>query len=338
MSQIHVIIGEDDYLLSEAAKKFAGDGTGLETIDSLNSTNAELQLRDLRAADASLMTPPFLEPRKTTWWKNVGFLPQSGRGAPAQDVKEALEKFAKKLAASSLPENQTFILSGPRLLASSIFAKTLKGAVELIVFSAGKPWEQARNAAARVTEDARALGLRFEPRGAELFVSRVGTDTRSLKGELAKLRDYLGPKRHTITAEDIAAVTSQGVGVEPESWAITDALGERSLAKTLEATRRFEGESGFAILVTTVVERFLRQLAELKDAEARGRLDEATAGMNPYAVRKNTAFLANWTLPELRRARRRFFDLRERAVSSSGSIDELAVIALVQICRGRRAR
>ena len=58
MAQVHVIIGEDEYLVSEAAKRIVGDGIGLETVDSANSSNAEAQLKDIREAEASLMTPP----------------------------------------------------------------------------------------------------------------------------------------------------------------------------------------------------------------------------------------------------------------------------------------
>lgn len=337
MSQVHVIIGEDDYLVSEAAKRIIGDGAGLETVDSLNSTNAELQLKDLREAEASLMTPPFLDPRKVTWWRNVGFLPQGGKGGPSEDVKAALEKFAARLAAAQLPESQHFILSGPRLLQTSTFAKTLKASVEMAVFAAGKPWEQAKNAVVRAIDLAKDLGLAFARGAAELFVARVGTDTRSLASELAKMRDYLGGDGRTITERDIAEVTSQGVGVEPEIWSITDAVGERNLAKALDAVRPFEGESGFAVLVTTVLEKFFRQLVELKDAEASGRLGEATEGMNPYAARKNQGFLRNWTLSELRVARFRFLELRERAVSSQ-SADALVAVRLVQTCRRRAAR
>ena len=61
--QIHIIIGEDDYLISETAKKTVGDGVGLEVIDSLNASNADLQMADLRRADESLSTPPFLDPK-----------------------------------------------------------------------------------------------------------------------------------------------------------------------------------------------------------------------------------------------------------------------------------
>ena len=43
---VHVIIGDDDYRVCEAARKIVGDGTGLEVIDSANSTNAEMQTAD----------------------------------------------------------------------------------------------------------------------------------------------------------------------------------------------------------------------------------------------------------------------------------------------------
>lgn len=340
---LHVIIGEDDFLVSETAKKLVGDGVGLEVIDSNTATNAELQLKDIAAADASFSTPPFLDPSKVTWWKNVKFLPggvkqkdgekKDGEKGSSEAVKEALEKFAKKLAANPLPENQKFILSGPRLLMTSVFAKTLKPVAEMAVFSAGKPWEQARIAAERVGALARGMNLAFERGATEAFVARVGTDSRSLMSELSKLRDYLGKDVHTVTFADIDAITSQGVGVEPEVWAITDALGERNLAKALDATRRFEQEVGFAVMVTTVVEKFFRQLVALKDAAERGRSAAATEGMNPYAARKMSGFLRNWTLRELRVARARFLALRERAVASSGSADVLVVAELVRVCR-----
>lgn len=335
MANLHVIIGEDDYLVSEAAKKIIGDGVGLEVIDSVNSTNADLQLADLQEADASYSTPPFLDPRKVTWWKNVKFLPQGGAGGPSQDVKAGLEKFAAKLARGTLPENQHFILSGSKLLMTSIFAKTLKKLAEIIAFATGKPWEAARNATVRVIDLAAEMGLQFERDAADRFVARVGTDSRSLASELGKMRDYLGGTRKTITAADIAEITSQGVGVEPEIWSVTDALGVRNLDDALSAVRRFEQENGFAVMMTTVIEKFFRLLVELKDAQERGKLDEATEGMNPYAIKKNVGFLRNWTLNELRIARHRFLSLREKIVSSSGSADTLVLFEIVRACARR---
>lgn len=323
---LHVIIGEDDYLVGETARKVIGDGVGLEVIDSMNATNAELQMKDLRAAEASFDTPPFLDPKKVTWWKNVHFLPGGGgRKAASEDVKAALEKFAAKLAASPLPENQHFILSGPHLLKTSIFAKTLSTSAEMVVFAAEKPWEAAKNAVVRVIDLAQEMGLKFASGAAEKFVSVVGTDTRSLMSELGKMRDYLGAESSSITAADIEEVTSQGYGVEPEVWDVTDAIGRRDLNAALGAMRKFELENGFPVFMTGIIEKFFRQLIDVKNGK--------TEGMNPYAVRKNEGFLRNWSPAELRAARARFLMLREKVVSGTASGDVLVVSTLVRVMR-----
>lgn len=325
MANVHVIIGEDDFLVGETAKKVIGDGVGLEVIDSMNSSNADLQLKDIREADASFSTPPFLDPKKVTWWKNVHFLPGGGKKGASEEVKEALEKFAKKLSESPLQENQHFILSGPHLLKTSVFAKTLATAAEMVVFAAEKPWEAAKNAAVRVIDLAKEMGLSFAPGVAEKFVSVVGTDTRSLMSELGKMRDYLGNEKPTIDAAAVAEITSQGFGVEPVVWDVTDAIGKRDLNAALEAMRKFELENGFAVFMTGIIEKFFRQLIDVKNGK--------TEGMNPYALRKNEGFLRNWSLAELRAARARFLMLREKVVSGTTSGDVLVVSTLVRVMR-----
>lgn len=325
MANVHVIIGEDDFLVGETAKKVIGDGVGLEVIDSMNSSNADLQLKDIREADASFSTPPFLDPKKVTWWKNVHFLPGGGKKGASEEVKEALEKFAKKLSESPLQENQHFILSGPHLLKTSVFAKTLATGAEMVVFAAEKPWEAAKNAAVRVIDLAKEMGLSFAPGVAEKFVSVVGTDTRSLMSELGKMRDYLGNEKPTIDAAAVAEITSQGFGVEPVVWDVTDAIGKRDLNAALEAMRKFELENGFAVFMTGIIEKFFRQLIDVKNGK--------TEGMNPYALRKNEGFLRNWSLAELRAARARFLMLREKVVSGTTSGDVLVVSTLVRVMR-----
>ena len=142
MQKLHLIIGEDDFLVSQTAKKILGDAEGLEIIDSNLSTNAELQLRDIAAADESFSTPPFLDPFKATWWKNVKFLPQSGGKACAEEVKAALEKLAAKFAASPMPENQKFVITATKMLAASVqdYVKLVKtvGVVAHIVIVVDK--------------------------------------------------------------------------------------------------------------------------------------------------------------------------------------------------------
>ncbi|MBR3221225.1 MAG: hypothetical protein IKF72_03255 [Kiritimatiellae bacterium] len=326
---VHVIIGADDYLVNEAAKRIVGDGVGLEVVDSLNATNAELQLTDLRAADASFETPPFLDPKKVTWWKNVHFLP-GGKKAVADEVRSALEKFAVRLAAATLPENQHFILSGPHLLKTSVFAKRLASAVELVVFSEDSPREAARAAVVRAIDFAGGMGLKFEPGAAERFVATVGGDARSQMSELGKMRDYLGGESSVVTAADVAVIASPGVGVEPEVWDVTDAIGRRDIGAALAAIRRFELGTGFAVFMSGVIERFFRQLVDV----AGGR----TSGMAPYAVSKAKGFLRNWSLQEARMARWRFLMLRERVVTGTASGDALVVSELVRAMRKGRGR
>ena len=224
-----------------------------------------------------------------------------------------------------MPENQHFILSGPHLLKTSIFAKTLATAAEMVVFAAEKPWEAARNAAVRVIDLAAEMGLKFEPGVAEKFVSIVGTDSRSLMSELGKMRDYLGNGASVISAADVAEITSQGYGVEPAVWDVTDAIGKRDLNAALAAMRKFELENGFAVFMTGIIEKFFRQLVDVKNGK--------TEGMNPYALRKNEGFLRNWSPAELRAARARFLMLREKVVSGTTSGDTLVVSTLVRVMR-----
>ena len=164
MDNIHIIIGEDDFLVSEAAKKVVGgvEGTALEIFDSANDGNAADQLSALKRVEESVATPPFLDPVKVTWWKNVKFLPQAGKGAVSEDVKAALEKFATKLAATQIPDNQTLVITGPKLLKTSLFAKTLSKVAEFIYFAALKPWEQQRDAVVRAIDCAKEMGLTFD--------------------------------------------------------------------------------------------------------------------------------------------------------------------------------
>ena len=209
-----------------------------------------------------------------------------------------------------------------------MFAKRIAGAAEVVTFASGKPWEAARSAVVRAIDLAGEMGLKFEPGAAERFVSVVGTDARSLVSEIGKMRDYLGMGAKKISAADVEAIASPGANVEPELWSVTDAIGARDTAAALSAIGKFEQENGFAVLMSTVIERFFRQLVDV----AAGRVD----GMNPDALRKNSGFLRNWSPNELRAARARFLMLREKVVSGTESGDVLVVTTLVRVMRRAR--
>ena len=336
MAAVSIIIGEDDYLVEEAAAKILGDRVGLEIIDSANSGNEETQLADLRRVVESVQMPPFFDPKKITWWKNVNFLPSGGKGGPGEAVKAALEKFAGQIAATPLPENQQFLITAPKLLSSSIFAKRLAKVAEITEFKTPKyADQQQRQALARLPELAARFSLVFAPKADESFVKRVGNDTRSILSELGKLRDYLGAEGGAVTSAAVDEICSPGVGCEPEISSVSDAVAARQPEAALAALKRFEGENGFAVLMTTVLEKLFRQLAELKDAEERGTFAAATEGLAPFIVRKLSGNLSKWNLRELRRARAAFLRLREKVVSAGGgdALNEMVVVELVR-CLG----
>ena len=324
-------------LRSSAVETIAGD-----------AGNADEQLRSIRECEASVQTPPFLDPVKLTWWRGVSFLPGGGRGSKiTDDVKDALEKFAKNLAASPLPDNQHLVVTAPKLLSTSIFAKTFKGFAEMLVFAAETRAGKRQAAALELLPDlAESEGLSFAPGADQAFVAKAGADTRTIVSELAKLRTYLGEETNVVTAAHVAEITSPGGG-EPELWEVTDAVGARNPARLMAVLRQLAaGGDKIGILLATVVEKFFRELIVYRDAidhgwlkggswtssipeNVRRQLDDAGVGpgaaKNPFAVRKASEHARCFSPVELRTARWRILRAREKLVSSEASDDTVSM-------------
>ena len=361
-SNIYLIVGEDDYLTDAAARKVLEQAvepslraTAVETIDG-GAENMELQLASLKACVASVQTPPFLDPVKLTWWRNVTFLP--GNGRLAENVKVALEKFAKNLAANPLPPNQHLVISASGLLMTSIFAKTFKICADVVTFATGKRAKDRRDAALlNLPGLAKDEGLAFAAGAGEAFIAKVGFDTRTIISELAKMRTYLGDETNTVTTADITAISSPG-GEEPELWELTGAVGDRNLPLTMKLLNEFAGTKGFGILLSTVMEKFFRDLCVYRDAVDQGwitlhgwardlaeetiaLLDDAGIGPNAEArgfiTRKNAQASKNYTPRELRVARHRMLTVREKLVSSTAT-DDSVIAELLRILPRPAAR
>lgn len=310
---ILLIVGDDDYAAEAEAKRAIEAhvpddlrSSAVEVVDGL-AANAETQLVSIRACLSSVQTPPFLDPVKLTWWKNVTFLPGGGRGGKvAAEVKEALERFADTLEKAPLPANQFLVITATTLLKTSLFAKKMKALAEFKDYAIPeRSKDRAAAALERLPAFAKAEHLTFAPGADRAFVAKTGPDSRTIVSELAKMRTYLGEGAHTVTEDDVAAITSAG-GDEIEIWALTDALASRNPGKVLTTLRSFQGDSGWPIMISTVAERWFRDLIIVK----------AGGGGNDWKARKNAAAAAAFTLTELRVARYRMLALREKLVSS----------------------
>ena len=89
----------------------------------------------------------------------------------------------------------------------------------------------------------------------------------------------------------------------------------------------FKTDTGFAVMVSGAIERFFRQMLDLEAIEDT---------LAPFQVRNLQMFKRNWTTNEMRTARFRFMNLRERAVSSGGeAVEELIVTEIIRACTRR---
>ena len=328
---ILLIVGGDDYAAEAEAKHVIEAhipaelrASAVETIDG-NAEKAETQLPSIRECLASIQTPPFLDPVKLTWWKNVTFLPGGGRGGKiSNEVKCALERFAESLEKTPPPSNQFLVITATTLLNTSIFAKKMKAIATFKDCSIPeRSKDRAAAALARLPELATAEHLTFAPGADRAFVSKTGPDSRTIASELAKMRTYLGEDNHMVTEDDVAAITSAG-GDDIEIWALTDALASRNPAKVLTTLRNFQGDLGWPIMISTVVERWFRDLIVAK----------AGGGGDDWKSRKNAAAAAGFTLTELRVARYRMLALREKLVASQPTDEYVEMEILRTVKRG----
>ena len=364
---IHLFVGEDSYLVEAAARRVVEAAvpaelraTAVETVSG-EAGNSETQLASLRECAASVQTPPFLDPVKLTWWRGVTFLPSGGGGSGkaerlAEDVKAALEKFAEGLAATPLPDNQVLVITAPKLLMTSIFAKRLKTIAHVVEFGGGgKGKDRLQDAILRLPDLADDEKLTFAPGADQAFLAKVGSDTRTIVSELQKLRAYLGTERNEVTAADVAAVTSVG-GDEPELWAIHDAVAQRSPSALMKAVEPYKKDSD-GILIATVMEKYFREALVCRDALDRGWLDKwgrwsdkmspaaraaldaagfgPTTAKNPWAVKNAVKRALPFTLTELRVARYRMLAAREKLVSSDAGTSLVVTELLRSISKPR---
>lgn len=358
---IHIIIGEDDYLVSEAAKAVLNAAvpaelreTAVETVDG-EAGNMDDQLASLRSCRDSVDSPPFLDPVKLTWWRNVTFLPGGGRGGKiSEDVKSALEKFAKDLVSRPIPSNQTLLITAPKLLQTSVFAKTLKDIAAFEVFAGeSKASKRLESALVRLPALAKAAGVEFAPGSERAFLMRTGADTRTIVSELDKLATYLGDEKRPVTADDIAEVTCVSGG-EPEIWELTDAVSRLDASRALTVFGAIAGDSGAPVLAATVLEKFFRELSVCRDALDKGFLDArgnwknglppATAadldaagvgpgaGKNAWAMRNLAQQAVRFDTRQLRVCRYRMLDLREKIVSGRADATsvEMEIVRLIR--------
>ena len=339
-----LICGDDDYLVDSAAREridrlvpAADRAFGVETVDGRVETGDDVR----RAVDAcmeSVQTPGFFGAVKVTWLRNASFLTGGGRVSESAAAKESVEKLTDWLKGGLL-EGQLLVITTAKILRASVFFKVCQKQGEVEDFGGGfKSWELEKLADQRLDGLLAKAGLSMEDQARKEFLSRVGFDTRTLAQEVEKLRLYLGGAG-LVSAKDVREITS--IGREAEAWDLLDAFGERNAFALLDTLNRLSGQKGIGVMLAAMLEKSVRELLVLREAHDRKWIYGGKGGacgwaaslppeaaallnvlpvnpktLNAWAMKKKLPHALNYSLQELRVARFRILELREKLVST----------------------
>lgn len=357
--KLFFICGEDEYLVDHAARERisqfipeAEQPHCVEVIDGHKDSSEEIR-KAVLACKESVQTPGFFGGQKLTWFRDVTFLTGGGRASESIQAKESVELLSSWLSDGLAPD-QILVISALKILRTSIFFKTCQKVGEVIDFGGAlKPWEMEQVAEERLPDFLRKAGIDMDEEARKEFLERVGFDTRLIISEIEKLRLYLYPRTRATTA-DIREITS--VGREAEAWDILDAFGMRDPISFVTTLHQLSGQRGIGIMLASMLEKNIKELIIIREAYDQKWIYGNTGGaagwstslspetsvllntlpvnpktMNAWALKRKLPHALNYTLNELRIARFRILELREKLVSTSTPEIQLIETSLLRI-------
>ena len=269
---LYLIYGDDDYLVGSKTKEILDglvpdeqkslmldviDGSVEVVDDAVNAVNSCL---------GALRSPGLFCEEKVVWFKNVNFLYDSRVGR-SEAVKTSLGHLAD-LIKQGLPPGQKLVISATKADKRKAFYKACKAAGELHEFSVpDKAYQADKEAGRRLGDILAAAGIRMDKAAKDLFLAKVGNNTRNLVNEVEKLAVYLGDRTDAGVADVRAIVSSSSEAV---AWDLTDAFGLRKLPEALEILRQliFQKENVIGIIIG--LENRIRELIVYREALERG--------------------------------------------------------------------
>ena len=362
-TEAYLICGEDEFRVAFAAKQLVDRLVpenerefGLEIIEGRVDNASECQ-RVLRAVrDALVSDGLFSSGNKTVWLRSPVFLTNERIGR-AVLIKNDLQNLIDRVK-EGLPEGQRLVVSTTKVNRTSAFFKAFKAVGEITDFGNNLRARQKNEAAAELlVEFLPRVGLEMAPAVRQLFLSRVGTDSRQIVSELEKLACYCGEGKNA-TADDVRAITCSGA--VSEIWDFVDAFATRNHSALMKQIRIQLDQGENAIRMTNSLLTVVNDLLAIREGLDRkwaypsgqglswnGLSEEVAQGLDEgekdirsamgFRVRKLVDQASAWTLRDLRNARHFLLALREDLVSSSLPPDFLLETRLLQAVGYRRS-
>ncbi len=264
-TSIYFISGNDEGLVKEKAletyariKPQSTDDFSNETING-EADNSDHASRICAQVGEAIQSFGFFNSDKVIWLKNANFLGDDVTGR-SETTKKSVE-YLSDLLSQGLPEGTTLLISAIGVDKRRAFYKWLAKNAEVSVCdkldTSKEGWQDQVGRLARGY--ARDLDLSFDGEALELFVNRVGAETRTIKTELEKLKLFLLPENKVSTDDVVKMTPSSHTGVIFE---IGKALEERNAgaAIALIDQQLAKGESAIAIMRASVLNTVKNQL------------------------------------------------------------------------------
>ncbi len=361
----HLVFGGDEYRVNAKAREIvdalcpaADQAFGLETIEARVS-NAEEASTAIRRCIEGLQTVGLLGGQKVVWLRDVSFLGENVSVSAAEGLKERVEDLTGLIKAG-LPSGQALVISVQKIDKRSALFKACQASGELHEFAVPeKSHEIEASARACAVQALAEAGVSAGRDALELFLQRVGPDTRQIVQEAAKLAVYVGGRKD-VRAEDVEAIVSPTR--EFAGWDLADAVGLRDLPRALHLLRQlvFQGESAVGLLI--LLESRFRDIVMLRECldrkwlrygDTRGYLkaewlpspesDAALSAlpkdprkMHPYRTARLAQQAGRYTMREALRAQRLTVAAHEAYLSGSGSTKDLGLEFLLFRLAGAR--
>ena len=352
---LYIICGDDDYLVNSAVEERINQHIsqqdrefGLEMIYGSVTTGNSAKVCIDNVIN-SVQTPSFFGGSKVTWLRDATFMPGGGKVSEYLESKDAVEKLNKFLK-GELQDGQILIISMAKIRKNSALYKTCSSLTQVEDFGSGmKGWELEKVATKRLDIFIEKQGITMGASARKEFLMRAGFDTRTIVSELEKLSLYAADKSE-VNINDVRAIVS--IGREAEAWDVLDAFGHRNSAKLVESLDPLSGQNGVSIMLSAMMDKNIRELLVLREAYDHKWISRAGnwssnlpaeadmllkslpgnyRSMNAWKLKKSMGYALNYTQQELRVARFRMIELREKLVSTGQPEMFLLETALLRV-------
>jgi len=277
---LYLICGTDEYLVSKKTKEIISKlvperekDFKLDIVDGA-AENVDSAVTAINQSLSALQSMGLFSAEKVVWLKGVNFF-WDNRTGKSTTVKDSIVRLTDLLK-KGLEPGQILVVSAEKVDKRKAFYKTCKKMGELHEFSVPeKSYQADKVAGANLDQFLSEAKLQMTSPVKQLFLAKVGNDTRQLVGEVEKLAVYIGEPRR-VSIDDVQAITSSSR--EAIAWDLADAFGKRDLARALDVLKQLVFQKENIIGMVMGLENRIRELIVYREAIDKGWLVQKSGG------------------------------------------------------------